>query len=63
MNIEKASNGYVVREPGFSSTTSVYKTLDELCAALLFKFEGRSESFGGGSYGKIEIIRGKEQQP
>ena len=55
MEIIKVSNGYIIQDN--YSEKEVYQTLDEVFERLLMHFEGRSETFGGNSFGKVRIER------
>lgn len=65
MIIERVDNGYIVKssEAAFGSSTRVFTTLDEVFAAALMHFEGRGQHFGGGMYGKVEVLRTKPTAP
>jgi hypothetical protein len=56
IRIEKVKNGYIVST---WRTKEVLATLDEVLGRLLLHFEGRCESFGGDSYGKVIVERTK----
>lgn len=53
-SIAKVDNGYELQH---SWRNEVFKTLDEVFTAMLLYCEGRGESFGGNSYGKVVIQR------
>ena len=56
MKIEKVSNGYIVYENrGLGIRRHVFETLKEVFEYELLYFEGKSESFSGDLYAKIEI--------
>lgn len=57
LNIEKVSNGYILRTAGLSSEVKVYLNIDDLLQSILFLLEGQSTHFGGKYYGKVIIER------
>lgn len=64
IEIEKVTNGYIARRKvmaGFENDIRVFNTLDDLFEYLLLLLEGRSTSFSGDSYGKVEIIRKRDE--
>lgn len=50
--ITKVDNGYQLQH---SWRNEVYKTIEEVFQAMLLYCEGRAESFGGNSYGKVVV--------
>jgi hypothetical protein len=57
MQIEKVKNGYIVREYSPLDETRIFRTLDEVFEEMLMEFEGRCDTFGGDSYGKVIVER------
>lgn len=57
-SVAKVDNGYILKSDSWVSPRhEIFKTLDEVLARLLMVFEGRCESFGGQSYGKVRVYR------
>jgi len=54
VSIELVSNGYII---GFPGCQEVHKSLEDVFSSLLHFYEGRTKSFIGDSYGRVDIIR------
>jgi len=55
IKIEKAKNGYILKESQGTGALKIFYTIQELFDWLLLIFEGKSENFKGDLYGKVEI--------
>ena len=55
--IMKASNGYVV---SVNHSHEIYSTLDGVLERLLLHYEGLSSHFTEDSFGRVDILRGKD---
>lgn len=62
MTIEKVENGYIVTSDSSWRERKVFETLDDVFEEMLMAFEGRCKNFGGASYGKVTIRRGKGER-
>jgi len=59
IGINSARNGYIIRT---LTGTEVYRTLEEVFERILLYYEGRSPTFAGSGFGKVEIVRGSEEE-
>jgi hypothetical protein len=53
MQIEKCSNGYIMSYPGGKKTVGL--NIESIFGIMLCYFEGKSETFYGESYGKVDV--------
>lgn len=60
MRIEQAENGYIVTY-GVLPSRKVFTNLLDVFKYMLIHFEGKSETFGRSSYGKVTIEYAKEE--
>jgi hypothetical protein len=63
IEVEKVEGGYIFHDVELSiHARSIHLTLDEVFEKMLNHFEGRSRTFKGSLFGKVEITRGKIEE-